>query len=67
METTLQAYGGTRDDRFFGVCVLKSGETVLCGETLSADGDLVGSPARSDGQRTVGMIARFAPVTTEEN
>ena len=67
VETTLQAYGGTRDDRFLGVCVLKSGETVLCGETLSADGDLVGSPARSDGQRTVGMIARFAPVTTEEN
>ena len=62
IETTLQTYGGTRDDRFASVCTLKNGEMVLCGETLSADGDLVGVPARPDGQNAVGMIARFAPV-----
>ena len=59
LENTLQSYGGTRDDRFNGICALESGELVACGATLSTDGDLVGSAPASDGKNTVGMIARF--------
>ncbi len=57
--SSVQGYGGGRDDKFECVCVLNSGEFVACGTTLSIDGDLVGARAASDGQHTVGMIARF--------
>lgn len=57
--SSVQGYGGSRDDKFESACVLNSGEIVACGSTLSIDGDLVGARAASDGQYTVGMIARF--------
>ncbi|MBR0540621.1 MAG: SBBP repeat-containing protein [Clostridia bacterium] len=57
--SSVQGYGGSRDDKFDCICVLNSGEFVACGSTLSIDGDLVGARAPSDGQHTVGMIARF--------
>lgn len=60
LENTLQSYGGSRDDRFGGICALESGEIVACGSTLSTDGDLIGLPVKSNGEDTVGMIARFA-------
>ncbi len=56
---SVQGYGGSRDDRFNALCILKSGQIIACGSTLSTDGDLVGSGAQSDGKTTVGMIARF--------
>lgn len=56
---SVQGYGGSRNDQFQSVCITKSGEIVACGSTLSVDGDLVGSGAKSDGEYTVGMIARF--------
>lgn len=57
---SVQGYGGSLDDRFNALCVLKNGQMIACGSTLSADGDLVGSGSRSDGKSTVGMIARFS-------
>ena len=57
--SSVQGYGGGRDDAFTGICVLKNGEYVACGSTLSVDGDLVGARAPSDGTHTVGMIAKF--------
>lgn len=58
--STVQGYGGSRNDQFNGLCVTTEGQIIACGSTLSADGDLVGSAAVSDGQYTVGMIARFS-------
>jgi len=57
--TSVQGYGGTADDEFNSICVLSSGEFVACGSSLSANGDLVGTSAQSDGTNTVGMIAKF--------
>jgi hypothetical protein len=57
--SSVQGYGGGNDDVFNGICVLKNGEFVACGSSLSADGDLVGSRAPADGVHTVGMIAKF--------
>ena len=57
---SVQGYGGSLDDRFNAICVLKNGQMIACGSTLSVDGDLVGSGTRSDGKSTVGMIARFS-------
>lgn len=57
--TSVQGYGGSRDDKFEALCVTKDGQIIACGSTLSTDGDLVGSGAQSDGKATVGMIARF--------
>lgn len=56
---SVQGYGGSRDDRFEALCLTNAGEIIACGSTLSTDGDLVGSAAKSDGTATVGMIARF--------
>lgn len=58
--TSVQGYGGSRDDKFQSLCVTADGNIVACGSTLSADGDLVGSAAISNGENTVGMIARFS-------
>ena len=58
--TSAQGYGGSREDRFNSLCVTADGKIVACGSTLSADGDLVGSAASSNGEYTVGMIARFS-------
>ena len=58
--TSVQGYGGRRDDKFQSLCVTADGNIVACGSTLSADGDLVGSAAISNGENTVGMIARFS-------
>lgn len=55
--TSVEGYGGSREDRFESVCVLSGGKYIACGSTLSADGDLVGS--KSDGEKTAGMIAKF--------
>ncbi|MEG2395867.1 MAG: hypothetical protein RSB11_02410 [Oscillospiraceae bacterium] len=57
--TSVQSYGGNSDDKFKSFCILKSGQTIACGSTLSKDGDLIGSKIQSDGINTVGMIARF--------
>ena len=59
MVTSVQGYGGSRDDSFTGICALTNGEYIACGTTLSVDGDLVGARAASDGNHTVGMIAKF--------
>lgn len=56
---SVQGYGGSLDDRFNALCILKNGQIIACGATRSADGDLVGSSVKSDGKNTVGMIARF--------
>ncbi|MGN0571382.1 MAG: hypothetical protein ACI4K9_04300 [Candidatus Fimenecus sp.] len=58
--TSVQGYGGSRDDKFNSLCVTTEGKLIACGSTLSSDGDLVGSGAVSDGEHTVGMIARFS-------
>lgn len=58
--TSVQGYGGSRDDKFNSLCVTTEGKIIACGSTLSADGDLVGSGVVSDGEHTVGMIARFS-------
>lgn len=57
---SVQSYGGSREDRFNALCRTTGGQIIACGSTLSVDGDLVGSGAQSDGQNTVGMIARFS-------
>lgn len=57
--TSVQGYGGSQDDRFNALCILKDGQMIACGSTRSVDGDLVGSGVQSDGKTTVGMIARF--------
>lgn len=56
---SLQSYGGNRDDRFSGVCVLNDGQIIACGSTLSNNGDLIGTKYQSDGVYSMGMIARF--------
>lgn len=56
---SIQSYGGSGDDVFGGVCVLNDSQVVACGSTLSKDGDLVGSKYMSDGNYTMGMIAKF--------
>ncbi|MGN0519774.1 MAG: SBBP repeat-containing protein [Candidatus Fimenecus sp.] len=58
--TSVQGYGGSREDKFNSLCVTTEGKIIACGSTLSSDGDLVGSAAVSDGEKTVGMIARFS-------
>lgn len=55
--TSVEGYGGSRDDKFENVCVLSGGKYIAGGSTLSADGDLVGS--KSDGANTAGMMAKF--------
>lgn len=55
-----QGYGGSGNDRFNGICQTKNGALVACGTTLSGNGDPAGSGVQSDGEFTVGMIARFA-------
>lgn len=56
---SIQGYGGTNEDQFTDLCVLTNGEYIVCGATLSSNGDLVGGTVESDGKSTVGMIAKF--------
>lgn len=55
--TSVEGYGGSKEDKFENVCVLSNGNYIACGSTLSSDGDLVGS--NSNGIKTAGMIAKF--------
>lgn len=56
---SIQGYGGSRDDIFGGVCVLNDNQVIACGSTFSKDGDLIGSKYTSDGNYSMGMIAKF--------
>ena len=56
---SVEGFGGSYDDEFNAVCVLNNGRVIAVGNTLSADGDLVGNGAVSTGGKTVGVVAKF--------
>lgn len=56
---SVEGFGGSYDDEFRAVCVLSNGRVIAVGDTLSADGDLVGNSVVSTGGKPVGMVAKF--------
>ncbi len=56
---SVEGFGGSYDDEFKAVCVLNNGRVIAVGDTLSADGDLVGNGVVSTGGKTVGVVAKF--------
>lgn len=59
--TSLQGYGGSKDDQFEAVCVTTQKKIVACGSTWSNDGDLVGAKyPNGKNDHSLGMIARFS-------
>lgn len=56
---SVEGFGGSYDDEFNAVCVLTNGRVIAVGNTLSADGDLVGNGVVSTGGKTVGVVAKF--------
>lgn len=59
--TSLQGYGGSKDDEFTSVCVTTQDKIIACGFTYSNDGDLVGAKyPNGKNDHSLGMIARFS-------
>jgi len=56
---SVEGFGGSYDDEFRAVCVLNNNRVIAVGDTLSGDGDLVGSSVISTGGKTVGVVAKF--------
>lgn len=56
---SVEGFGGSSDDVFNAVCVLNNGRVIAVGNALSSDGDLVGNSVVSNGEKTVGVVAKF--------
>jgi hypothetical protein len=56
---SVEGFGGTMDDSFTSVCILSNGSVIAVGNTLSADGDLVGNSVVPTNNSTIGMVAKF--------